>query len=337
MALEPPFDPRIDRRRFLQVSLATGGSLALGCAFMAGEEPRGNPPPTAVDAHIHLWSANQRDFPRAPRYEGMVLKPRRYEARDFLALAAMHGIGRAVVIQAGCYEGDHTYLRSVIASHPDHFAGVGTVDFGDDPAATLHALADAGLHGARLSLRRVQELSNDRGRIEALLEAAGDRNVPICLKTNPELFEGIARACERHPRVTFVLDHAGNPAPGVQETQRLEDLQGLAALGEHENVYVKISGFHMLGRADYYELDVLPLLYRAVEVFGPNRLMWGSDAPQQHRNDHRYVNSLQLIRGARELSEEDRAWILHKTADRIFFPSLPSLEAEPAAEDAAGA
>jgi predicted TIM-barrel fold metal-dependent hydrolase len=57
-----------------------------------------------------------------------------------------------------------------------------------------------------------------------------------------------------------------------------------------------------------------------LDAFGPERLMWASDAPYQLGRGHTYEDSIALIRDRIEfLSDGDREWLLCKTAERVFF------------------
>jgi hypothetical protein len=48
--------------------------------------------------------------------------------------------------------------------------------------------------------------------------------------------------------------------------------------------------------------------------------MWATDSPFQLQPGHTYLGSLELIRDRLDgISAEDRAWLLGRTAERVFF------------------
>ena len=48
--------------------------------------------------------------------------------------------------------------------------------------------------------------------------------------------------------------------------------------------------------------------------------MWATDCPYQVQGEHTYRDSIELVRSRLDfLSAEDRASLLHKTAERVFF------------------
>jgi predicted TIM-barrel fold metal-dependent hydrolase len=62
------------------------------------------------------------------------------------------------------------------------------------------------------------------------------------------------------------------------------------------------------------------MIRRLVEAYTPRRLMWATDCPYQVQNGHTYRDSIELVRSRLEfLSDEDRQWLLGKTAERVFF------------------
>ncbi len=83
---------------------------------------------------------------------------------------------------------------------------------------------------------------------------------------------------DRHPNQIFVLDHVAKPRirEGVISPWR----EHMGELARREHVYCKISG--MVTEADwtnFTEGDLMPYLEVGLEVFGPERLMFGSDWP----------------------------------------------------------
>ena len=107
---------------------------------------------------------------------------------------------------------------------------------------------------------------------------------------------------------------------GADGEIRDADVRLLCGLARHRNVNVKVSAFYALGRKAAPYTDLAPLIRRVFEDFGPRRLMWASDCPFQVQDGHTYAASLALVREKLPfLSDEDREWLLEKTAHSIFF------------------
>ncbi|MGW4249315.1 amidohydrolase family protein [Nocardia sp. NPDC004722] len=114
----------------------------------------------------------------------------------------------------------------------------------------------------------------------------------------------VAALAERYPDTTIVLNHLGTPAgifgpvgrntgqnPGQRRELFVRWRDDLAAVAAHANVVAKVSGLMMpiLGhpvprRGEPTPVPVLlerisPMLEHALDVFGADRLIWGSNFP----------------------------------------------------------
>lgn len=114
----------------------------------------------------------------------------------------------------------------------------------------------------------------------------------------------VAALAERYPETTIVLNHLGTPAgifgavgrdtgrnPGQRRELFVRWRDDIAALATHSNVVSKVSGLMMpiLGhpvppRGEPTPVPVLldriaPLLGHALDAFGTDRLVWGSNFP----------------------------------------------------------
>ena len=116
-----------------------------------------------------------------------------------------------------------------------------------------------------------------------------------------------------------MIDHLGKPPIAAGEFEPWSSL--LARAAQMPNVFAKVSGLDA-GEADHWTAaDITPYIDRALELFGPERLMFGSDWPVANlRGGYRKVwreTNLALNR----LSRDERDWILGGTA--IAFYRLP--------------
>jgi L-fuconolactonase len=79
----------------------------------------------------------------------------------------------------------------------------------------------------------------------------------------------------RHPESDLVLDHLGKPQVGENLDQWRASVRAAA---ENPRLVAKVSGLYARGRRATYD-DLAPVFDWAVECFGPERLMVGSDWP----------------------------------------------------------
>src|SRR5206468_11600569 len=76
----------------------------------------------------------------------------------------------------------------------------------------------------------------------------------------------------------FILDHCGNADVGAKDrTQWKKDME---TIGKKKNVVGKVSGFIASAKKGQWTVDDLaPIVNHTLEVFGPDRVMFGGDWP----------------------------------------------------------
>ena len=156
-------------------------------------------------------------------------------------------------------------------------------------------------------------------------------NFHLILKKNrpgaqlPDGHTGFARP---HPHVSplpetpIILDHLCGVRikDGVWPEQKI---RALCRMARYPGVMIKLGPFQALGNGKAPYLDLLPLIKRIFDAFGPERIMWESDsggpvAMQDPHND--FAASIALIRDHADfLSPRDKEQILVKTAADFFF------------------
>ena len=67
-------------------------------------------------------------------------------------------------------------------------------------------------------------------------------------------------------------------------------------------------------------LDLMPMIKRLFDAYGPDRLMWASDCPYQLSGSNTYAASIALVHDHLDfVSAEDRRKLLCTTAENTFF------------------
>lgn len=122
------------------------------------------------------------------------------------------------------------------------------------------------------------------------------------------------------PDLTIVLDHLGKPKVGpvgaanpATGTPWAGSLRNLAL---RANVVCKISGLPAESPGEWTEAQVRPLLDVALEAFGPDRLLFGSDWPMS-RPYGRWLDTVSSWLEDR-VGEHHRRAVLAENAERIY-------------------
>lgn len=269
-----------------------------------------------VDAHVHVWTDDLDTYPLAESYTKSDMQPEIFYPEDILAHAQPSGVNRIVLIQMSYYGFDNSYMLDVMEKQPDVFSGIAIIDWnGKHADEDMRRLADRGVRGFRLYVRDENGL-NGRG-IEQMFAAGAEHNLAICPLIDPIGLPSLDKRCSQFPDTPVIIDHLSR----IGAAQPITDanIDSLCTMAKHANVMVKVSAFYALGRKAPPYADLIPLIRRVYDAFGPERLMWASDCPFQVVN-HTYEDSIGLIRDRLDfLSTEDKVQILRKTAEDFFF------------------
>ncbi|MEQ8847692.1 amidohydrolase family protein [Botrimarina sp.] len=232
-----------------------------------------------VDAHHHFWDYSPDEYGWIDP-ESMGGIARNFAPGDLRAVLDAAGVDAAVSVQARQTVDETKWLLSLADDAPWIAGVVGWAPLAAaDARERLAELAHPKLCGVR---HVVQDEPDDR----FLLREDFNRGVAALLDFELVydllVFErhlGVAAEfVDRHPSQPFVLDHLAKPPINSGELQGWR--RGLGELAQRPNVYAKLSG--LVTEADWTRWrreDLLPCLDAALESFGPDRLMFGSDWP----------------------------------------------------------
>lgn len=281
---------------------------------------QGDPASGYVDAHVHVWTPDTQRYPLAAGFRRDEMQPPSFTPEELFEHAGACGVTRIVLIQMSFYGFDNTYMLDVMHSHPGVFSGVAVIDdSAPHPDIEMQRLAERGVRGFRIYPRNlpVDRWLDGEG-MAAMWRCGAEEGLAMCHLVNPDALPAIDRMCERFPDTPVVIDHFARI--GVDGEIRQADLDALLRLARHRHTYVKVSAFYALGRKQAPYTDLVPMIRRLVEAYGPERLMWATDCPYQVQAGHTYEESLALVRDHLEfLTADDRDWLLRRTATQVFF------------------
>ncbi|WP_227422119.1 amidohydrolase family protein [Pengzhenrongella sicca] len=234
-----------------------------------------------LDAHLHTWHRATNPQPWIDPTT-MAAIDRDFSMAQAGEVIAAHGGVGGVVVQAINSHRETIDLLAA-ASARDGLAVVGWVDLTGDVAAQVDALRGAPGGDALVGIRHLVHLEPDdawllRADVARGLEALASAGLPFDLVVRPWQLRAAAQVARAHPGVLLVLEHLGKPPITSPELVRwTTELQALAG---HDNVVAKVSGLTLEDDWGSWTAERLrPVLDHALETFGPDRLMFGSDWP----------------------------------------------------------
>lgn len=232
-----------------------------------------------IDSHHHLWRYNNAEF-------GWISGEMQVLRRDFLPHDLAHemasaGVDGAIAVQARQTIEETHFLLNCAEQTPTIRGVVGWLPIGNGniPAAL------AGL-GHPHKLKGLRHVIQDEPDDNFILGEDFNFGIASMLRTglvyeiliHERHLPQAAIFAARHPQQTFVLDHLAKPRIASREIEPWQS--NLAALASHANVCAKLSGLVTEAAWDSWAPeDLHPYLDAAAELFGPERLMAGSDWP----------------------------------------------------------
>jgi L-fuconolactonase len=232
---------------------------------------------STVDSHQHFWRLSRGDYDW--------LKPeltelyRDYEPAHLAPLLAETGVAHTILVQAAATVDETRFLLSLAQQHEFIAGVVGWIDCEEPSSAALldDLCRDTKFVGVR---PMVQDIADPawllRPTLTPVIAALIEHDLVFDALVKPHHLRTLLEFCNRHPQLTVVLDHAAKPdiARGSLEPWAT-DLQDIA---RNTNARCKLSGWVTeAGNTDAAALK--PYLAHVLEVFGPQRIMWGSDWP----------------------------------------------------------
>ncbi len=232
-----------------------------------------------IDAHQHYWNPHEVRYPWMDPTDETLYKP--YGPGDLEPFLRRHGIDGTVLVQSADSDEDTNFMFAIAAEHPHVWGVVGYLPL-EDPVRSAERLAELRARPGFVGVRNlIHDLPDPRWLLTptvleslALLEA---EDVPFDLvAVIPEHLEVLLELRRRLPELRIVIDHLGKPPFDAGPDAPWFGL--IAQAAALPGVFAKISGLyppHVEGRP----ADLRPWVDRALHLFGPDRLMLGSDWP----------------------------------------------------------
>ncbi|MAG30725.1 MAG: hypothetical protein CL908_07540 [Deltaproteobacteria bacterium] len=272
-----------------------------------------------IDCHTHVVAADREAYPLDPRAlsasQWYLDCPQSAEQlRDAMDPA---GVARAILVQGvGAYSYDNRYIADMGRKYPTRFVSACCIDVEADSALEQvdHWIGSQGVQGIRLfALSREGSSWLADERTFPIWERATKLGAHVIITILSGQIPELRAVLTRFPDIPVSLDHCAFALAEQAAHPRLLEL------AVFPNLHLKVTT-HNLDDATQKDGSARPLVGELVDLFGADRLMWGSDFCQTH--DRSYAQLVALARDAfGGLTEADREWCLGGTA-RKLWPGL---------------
>jgi L-fuconolactonase len=267
---------------------------------------------------LHLWDLSAGGYAWLTPELGPLY--RSFSADQARAELEGCDISSAVLVQAEDSERDTAAMLAVADAHPWVAGVVGWIDL-EQPERAEQQLDRWQNHPAFCGVR---SLVHDDPRDDLLelpavrrsLALLAGRDVPFDVPDAwPRHLSSVEALAAALPELRLVVDHLGKPPARSDERQSWR--RSLAAVAAHPSTTAKVSGLQRPG-VPFDVSTVRPSWDAALELFGPERLMWGSDWPLTQLGAG-YAGTWQVLSAlVAELSAGEQAAVLGGTARRVY-------------------
>lgn len=292
--------------------------------------PAGRPSGTLVDTHVHLFAGDPKQFPYAPNAP---YTPPAQPLETYLRFVANAKIDHTVIVHPEPYQDDHRYLEYCFAHEPSPGFFKGTCLF-DPGAANTPPRMDALVrkHPGRIVALRIHEMHKpgtpslntgpikDRDVRDPAMKVTWRKaqalGLGIQMHFLPYYAPLIGELAAQFQDMPVILDHLARGGKGTPA-----EFEGVLRLAKYPRVYMKYSGVEYSSKQSYPYADAKPLVRRAFDAFGPDRLIWGGLG----HNIEEFDKQVRLFDSMFDFaSEPDRAKIRGLNAIKLFQWSGPS-------------
>jgi len=265
----------MDRRAFLGIS---AGMIAANSAAQIPNIP-------IIDCHIHLFDPRRpQGVPWPEKTDAVLYKPA-LPAR-YRKIAVPLGIVGAIEVEASPWLEDNQWVLDVAAKDTIIVGTVGNLEPG---IPDFHKQLDRFhrnplFRGIRCGNLWNRNLSGDLSKSSVVsgLKALAQAGLELdTANQDPALIAATVRLTDVVPDLRVVIDHLPQLEPPAEPAARRQYETDLRELGKRKQVYVKISEVlrRVDGRVPHDLSFYRPRLDQLWEIFGEDRLIYGSDWP----------------------------------------------------------
>jgi predicted TIM-barrel fold metal-dependent hydrolase len=153
------------------------------------------------------------------------------------------------------------------------------------------------------------------------IQLLGDLGLSFDLCVRPAELPEHTRLVDQCPGTRFILDHCGNGDLKHTPAERERWKKDMAEIAKRKNVVGKVSGFiaSAPARGKWTLDDLAPVINHTLDVFGPDRVMFGGDWPVCLLGVEKYAdwaNALKAVVAGRP--EEQQKKLFHDNAVKFY-------------------
>jgi len=271
-----------------------------------------------IDAHQHFWQVGRFDYPWMSSDLGVLYRD--YLPEDLAPILAQNGVEKTVLVQASNSVAESRWLLE-LADANSFIAGV--VGWVDLTSAEVDAQLDELIaHPKFKGVRHLVESEPDdawlvRPAVLSGLQRLSSYGLSYDLLVHTRHLQYVPQVAESCPELRLVIDHLAKPPIARNEIK--EWARALKPVARYPNIHCKLSGLVTEANWTAWQTsDLRPFVDCVLELFGAERIMFGSDYPVclLAASYDRVLGSFQGL--LKYLSDTDRDKIFSRNAAAFY-------------------
>ena len=275
---------------------------------------------TTIDSHQHFWTPSRGDYFWMPENDKIL--SRTYSIDDLKNEFKKTKVDHTVLVQAAPSNAETEYMLGIADSSEIISGVVGWINF-EDPNQ-IKQLKKFSKHKKFVGVRpMIQDISDVNWMLKKDLNWAFDALIDMNLTFDalgyPKHLDNFFIVAEKHPSLKIVIDHFMKPKICENKPEEFDTWKlGMKKLSELKNVYCKLSGIVTEACENWKEGDLKPYAEHVFNIFGSEKIMWGSDWPvcRLRSEYNKWFNTAKNL--TRKLGTKENEDIFGKTAIKFY-------------------
>jgi L-fuconolactonase len=267
-----------------------------------------------IDCHMHFWTLALEPYYSLWMTPELKVLYGDYGPRDALPLMAKNDVEGIVLVSAAASLHENGYLMGLADGHDFIKGVVAWVDL-LAPTAAVDLAGWARFKKLKSIRPYLQDLPEDdwilRRELDPAIRAIQDLGLRFDALIKPRHILNTVKFIERNPDLPVIVDHMAKPEiasdafePWLRDMERFRDLK---------HVHCKISGILTEDGPDWTPERLQPYLDAIFDIFGADRLVFGSDWPVLNlvADYTRWIETLENAMKNLTRADQQKIWALN--------------------------
>lgn len=231
-----------------------------------------------IDAHQHFWRIKRNDYGWLTPELTTLYKD--FEPDDLTPLLNRHNVDGTILVQAAPTEAETLFLLQLSEQYESIKGVVGWVDFDNlnAPKSIVKLSKHPKLVGIRPMIQDIEDIDWMLSpAVSNTLQSLSQHQLVFDALVKPQHLKNLKLLIDQHRNLKVVINHGAKP--NIKENKLHQWRSDLSAFRDLPNVSCKLSGLVTEASNDWQAKDLFPYIDTIFDVFGEQRVLWGSDWP----------------------------------------------------------